>query len=80
MRFERVTFETEENNLNEMDALADARKLHRDVLLNEAVVRYLRLQEDQQNMIREGLRDAQQGRLTPHDQVVARIKTWSSAR
>ena len=72
MSIQTITFRTQSENVKDLDSLAAAQKRDRTFLLNEAVEQYLSLQKYHLDLIHEGLRDEEAGRLTPHDEVVGR--------
>lgn len=73
-----VSFRMDSDWVDELDRLAGPQKRDRTFLLNEAVEEYLTVQKSHLELIKEGLRDAEAGRVTSHDEVVTLTKTWRS--
>ncbi len=61
----------DEQDMTALDQLAEATGRSRNYHLNAALKAYLAEQEWQIARIREGLADADAGRLTPHEDVMA---------
>jgi predicted transcriptional regulator len=72
-----VSFRTNPDTLKELDDLAAAQQRDRTFVINEALQHYLSLQRYHRAQIEAGLADAQAGRLTSHEDVVALTRTWS---
>ena len=58
-----VSFRTDSKKVAALDALAEVQDRNRSYLLNEAVENYLELQQYHIESIKEGMRDADAGRL-----------------
>lgn len=64
-----VSFHTDSEKLEALDALAARQKRDRDHLLNEAVDNYLDLNQYHAELIRRGIREADAGELVDHAEV-----------
>ncbi len=63
----------EEETKTKLEALATATGRSKSYLFNEAVERYITEHEWQTARVREGIDDIAQGRVVPHDDVVAQL-------
>jgi predicted transcriptional regulator len=79
MSMKSISFRTDSAYVDDLDSLAAAQKRDRTYVLNEAVEQYLAVQKHHLSLIREGLADAEAGRLTSHEDVVALTKTWGTS-
>lgn len=64
-----VSFRIDSEAVDSLDALAGAMDRDRSYLLNEAVERYLELNEYHIKLIKKGLRAAKEGKLVSHADV-----------
>ncbi len=62
-----------EDYTERLEALAVATGRSKNLLVNEAVARYVTEQEAYLEQIREGINDAEAGRVVPHAAVVQRL-------
>lgn len=74
-----VSFRTEEEFRDRLDKLAAARQRDRSFLINEAVARYLDLQDWQEARIREGIAEAERGEFASDAEVEAVFAKWRKA-
>jgi RHH-type transcriptional regulator, rel operon repressor / antitoxin RelB len=72
-----VTFRAPGAKIKALDALAALQQRDRSFVLNEAVDQYLSLNEYQVARIKEGIRQADAGLLTPHEEVRQRLLSRS---
>jgi RHH-type transcriptional regulator, rel operon repressor / antitoxin RelB len=80
MSVRTVSFRTPNEKLKKLDSLAKDQHRDRTFLINEALDQYLEVQHYHKALIEEGLRQAEEGRLTPHDKVIELTRTWSKER
>ena len=64
-----VSFRINSKAVDSLDALAETMDRDRSYLLNEAVERYLELNEYHIKLIKKGLRAAKEGKLVSHAEV-----------
>lgn len=64
-----VSFRTNSKKVEALDALAAAQARDRSYLLNEAIDQYLELQRYHIELIEEGVRQADAGRVVGHSEV-----------
>jgi len=69
-----VTFRMETDKVEQLDAYAEQDRRDRSYLLNEAVDRYLEVRQLQVARIEEGIRQAPEGNLMEHSEVVSRLR------
>jgi predicted transcriptional regulator len=61
-----------------LERLAKATSLSKSKLATEAIVAYLDEQEHQLQKIREGLADAEAGRVVSHEEVARWLDSWGA--
>ncbi len=66
-----VSFRTEESEVQQLDALAQAMRRDRTQLIQEAIGNYLWLQAKHQKQIEDGLRAAEAGEFATDEEVEA---------
>ena len=71
-----ISFRLDAEKVQALDALAAALERDRTYLLNEAVSSYLDVQQWQLEQIREGLRQADMGKLVAHGEVRKMASKW----
>jgi predicted transcriptional regulator len=74
MAKQAVNFRLENNKIAALDHLAKSLDRDRSYLLTEAVDSYLDLHQWQIEQIREGIREADAGKLIDHEVVVKRMR------
>lgn len=70
---ETISFRIESGKIHVLDNIAKTMDRDRSYILNEAIDQYLAIYQWQIGHIHEGLQQARQGNLTPHEEVV---KKW----
>ncbi|MBZ5538061.1 MAG: CopG family ribbon-helix-helix protein [Acidobacteriia bacterium] len=75
-----VSFRLDSDKVSTLDTLAEALDRDRSYLLNEAVAAYLKVQEWQIEQIKEGLRQANRGKLVDHARVTKMAAGWRRHR
>lgn len=75
-----VSFRLDSDKVSTLDNLAEALDRDRSYLLNEAVTAYLKVQEWQIEQIKEGLRQANRGKLIDHVRVTKLAAGWRRRR
>ena len=73
-----ISFRLDPKKVSALDTLAEALDRDRSYLLNEAVTAYLDVQQWQIEQIKEGLRQADSGRLVDHSKVKKLAARWRS--
>jgi predicted transcriptional regulator len=73
MQQKTVTFRAPGDKIKTLDSLAALQQRDRSFVLNEAVDQYLSLNEYHIGLIKEGIRQADAGKLTPHEEVRRRL-------
>jgi predicted transcriptional regulator len=73
MQQKTVTFRAPGDKIKALDALAALQQRDRSFVLNEAVDQYLSLNEYHTALINEGIRQADAGKLIPHEEVRGRL-------
>ena len=73
MQQKTVTFRAPGDKIKALDSLAALQQRDRSFVLNEAVDQYLSLNEFHIALINEGIRQADAGKLIPHDEVRRRL-------
>jgi len=77
MSRETLTVRVEQSTRKSLDRIAAAQDRERSYIVNEALAAYIDVHAWQAGHIRQGLREADEGKLVPHEQVlraVARLK------
>lgn len=69
-----VSFRADAEKIDALGSLAAAQNHSRSHLINEAITNYIELHVYQEKLIRSGLQQMREGRLTDHEEVVRRIK------
>ena len=59
-----------------LDNLAKATDCSRSSLATLAIEEFVALQEWQVEAIKEGIADAEQGRILPHEKAISELETW----
>jgi predicted transcriptional regulator len=59
-----------------LNALAEATDRSKSYVAAQAIEEFLALHEWQAKAIRQGVADADKGRLAPHDEAVKRLSKW----
>lgn len=74
----RVTIRTEIDAalLERLDSLCASWQRERPAVIEEALVRYLKWNDEQIEHIKAGLAEAERGELVPHAEVVAMFNKW----
>lgn len=80
MQQKTVTFRAPGDKIKALDSLAAVQQRDRSFVLNEAVDQYLSLNEYHIALIKEGIRQADAGKLIPHDEVRRRLMKLEPAR
>ena len=75
-----ITIRTEPENLKKLDWLATATDRSRNYLVNAAIERYLKEEEEFVAAVRRGQADVKAGRTTPHDQVFEELDAYIEGR
>jgi predicted transcriptional regulator len=78
--FKTVSFRISPEAVDTLDALAESMDRDRSYLLNEAVQRYLELNEYHIKMIKKGLRAAKEGKLVSHADVKKMISNMGRSK
>jgi RHH-type rel operon transcriptional repressor/antitoxin RelB len=73
-----ISFRLDAKKVDALDTLAETLDRDRTYLLNEAVDAYLDVQRWQIEQIKEGLRQANSGKLVDHGQVKKQAARWRS--
>jgi predicted transcriptional regulator len=76
MEKQTVSFRLESDKVSALDALAESLDRDRTYLLSEAVQTYLDSQQWHLEQIREGIADADAGRVMDHRKVKAMAARW----
>jgi predicted transcriptional regulator len=76
MNKQTISFRLDSEDLEALDALANALERDRSYLLNEAVRSYLDVQQWQLEQIRAGIRQADSGKLLTHADVRKMASRW----
>jgi predicted transcriptional regulator len=74
----RVSFRTSTANVAFIDRLAKNTERSRSALLEEALDAYLDLQRYYLEHIEAGMRDLDEGKFIPHEDVVAWLESWGT--
>jgi predicted transcriptional regulator len=69
-----VSFRTDAEKIEALDALAAAQDRPRSYLINEAITNYLELHAYQDALVRKGMEEMKKGRVVSHEDVVKRLK------
>jgi len=75
-----VSFRTQQSKLEKIDQLADTQHRDRSYILNEAIDQYLDLHNYHTGLVEQGLRDAEAGKVTSHDEVARRLAKQRASR
>lgn len=75
-----ISFRISSEAVDTLDALAETMDRDRSYLLNEAVERYLELNEYHIRLIKKGLRAAKEGRLISHADVKKMISKMGRSK
>lgn len=74
-----ISFRADAEKIDALDSLAAAQDRPRSYLINEAITNYIELHAYQDKLVRNGLQQMQEGRLTSHEEVVRRVKKTGQA-
>jgi predicted transcriptional regulator len=80
MAMKTISFRTETERVEELDALASTQQRDRTFVINEALDNYVALQQSHRELILAGIAAGEAGKLTPHADVVAMIEKWRQAK
>jgi len=69
-----ITFRMDGDKVDKLDSYAAQDERDRSFVLNEAITRYLEARDFQVARIEEGIRQADEGELISHDEVMSRLK------
>jgi predicted transcriptional regulator len=72
-----ISFQITLEKMQALDAVARVQNRSRDLVLNEALEIYLGLQSHHLGLIKNGIRDADEGRLISQSAVRELTKKWS---
>jgi predicted transcriptional regulator len=75
-----ISFRIPSDTVESLDELAESMDRDRTYLLNEAVERYLELNEYHIKLIEKGLRAAKEGKLVSHEDVKKMISKMSLSK
>ncbi len=75
-----ISFRSDAEKIDALDALAAAQDRPRSYLINEAIANYIELHAYQDALVRKGMEEFEAGRTVGHDEVVARFKKTGRAR
>jgi predicted transcriptional regulator len=75
-----ISFRMKSDTVDTLDELADTMDRDRTYLLNEAVERYLELNEYHIKLIKKGLRAAKEGKLVSHAEVKKMINKMGRSK
>ncbi len=74
-----LSFRTDEDIRDRLDRLAGTRQRDRSFLINEAIDRYLELNDGQETQIRAGIEQADRGEFATEEEVEAVFAKWRNA-
>jgi predicted transcriptional regulator len=74
-----VSFRADAEKIDTLDSLAAAQDRPRSYLINEAITNYIELHVYQDKVVRSGIQQMREGRLTSHEEVMRRIKKTARA-
>jgi predicted transcriptional regulator len=74
-----LSFRTDEDIRDRLDRLAGTRQRDRSFLINEAIDRYLELNDWQETQIRVGIEQADRGEFATEEEVEAVFAKWRNA-
>jgi predicted transcriptional regulator len=74
-----LSFRTDEDIRDRLDRLAGTRQRDRSFLINEAIDRYLELNDWQETQIRAGIEQADRGEFATEEEVEAVFAKWRNA-
>lgn len=74
-----ISFRADTDKIDALDSLAAAQDRSRSFLINEAITNYIELHAYQDKLVRNGLQQMRDGRLTAHEEIVKRIKKTGRA-
>jgi len=75
-----ISFRADADTIDALDSLAASQDRSRSYLINEAIGNYIELHAYQDRLVRTGLEQMRKGRLSTHEQVVARLKSKAKRR
>jgi predicted transcriptional regulator len=75
-----VSFRADVSKIDSLDSLAATRDRSRSYLINEAITNYLELHAYQDALVRKGLEQMDNGRVTSHAQVIKRFSRAERSR
>ena len=74
-----ISFRADAAKIDALDSLAAAKDRPRSYLINEAINNYIELHAHQDKLVRNGLQQMRDGRLTAHEEIVKRIRKTGRA-
>ncbi len=75
-----ISFRSDAEKIEALDALAAAQDRPRSYLINEAISNYIELHAYQDALVRKGIEDVRGGRVIDHEEVVQRFKKSGRVR
>jgi predicted transcriptional regulator len=75
-----ISFRTPSSKVEKIDNLAGAQHRDRSYILNEAIDQYLDLQNYHANLVEQGLRDSEAGKIASHEEVSRRLAKQRASR
>jgi predicted transcriptional regulator len=75
-----ISFRTPSSKVEKIDKLAGAQHRDRSYILNEAIDQYLDLQNYHANLVEQGLRDSEAGKVVSHEEVGHRLAKQRASR
>ena len=74
-----ISFRADAEKIDALDSLAAAQDRPRSYLINEAIANYIELHAHQDKLVRNGLQQMREGRVTSHEEVVRRVRKTGRA-
>jgi predicted transcriptional regulator len=75
-----ISFRTPSSKLEKIDKLAGTQHRDRSYILNEAIDQYLDLQSYHANLVEQGLRDSEAGKVVSHEEIGRRLAKQRASR
>jgi predicted transcriptional regulator len=75
-----ISFRADAEKIAALDSLAAAQDRSRSYLINQAVANYVELHAYQDALVRQGLEEMREGRVTGHEEVVKRLQRKGRVR
>jgi predicted transcriptional regulator len=76
MSVDTILIDLDSSLIARLDSVASAESLDRGQLVAQAIDQFLAVEEYHLACIREGIRQADEGMLTPLEDVIAESRTW----